>query len=374
MSRINELIQELCPDGVRFYPVGELCEVFSGFPFKSSLFNVNGSGVPVIRIRDVNTGISGTYYSGEFDEKYLVNKGDILIGMDGDFRAVRWGHEAALLNQRVCRLQRFDNRVLPGFVFYKIQDELDRIHSGITGSTVKHLSVRDLQKSRIPVPPIEVQREIVRILDQFTQLEAELERRRQQFEHYRNTLLTFTEEGGRWTTMGEIFEMRAGNAISALEISRCENTQANIACYGGGGLRGYVREPNQLHDRVLIGRQGALCGNVSWAAAPFYATEHAVVVSPKVSMNDRWAFHALAALNLNQYASKSAQPGLSVSRLKLVDIYFPERRQQDRIAKNLDLLQALMREAGIGLPAEIAARRKQYEYYRDKLLTFKELK
>lgn len=197
MSRIDKLIKELCPEGVKFRPLSELCVVFSGHAFKSSLFNTEGVGLPLIRIRDVNTGFSGTYYSGEYDARYVVCNDDILIGMDGDFRVVRWSHGKALLNQRVCRLQSFAEDMEPKFMYYFIQDELDRIHSGLQASTVKHLSSGDLGRSRIPVPPLEVQREIVRVLDQFTQLKAELEAelavRQKQYEYYRNRLLTFEE-------------------------------------------------------------------------------------------------------------------------------------------------------------------------------------
>ena len=144
MSQINELITELCPEGVHFKELGDLCTVFNGYAFRSEFFNTDGVGLPIIRIRDVNTGFSDTYFSGQFDERWIVNDFDILIGMDGDFRVNRWRHGQALLNQRVCRLQDFSPDLLPGFIFYQVQDELDRIQSSITGSTVKHLSSREL--------------------------------------------------------------------------------------------------------------------------------------------------------------------------------------------------------------------------------------
>src|SRR5690606_24309792 len=161
MSDVNFMEKLLDGVEVEWKPLGETCKVFSGCAFESKLFNTAGEGLPLIRIRDVNTGFSETYYSGEYHDRYLVDDGDILIGMDGDFRVVRWKHGRALLNQRVCRLQEFDSQILPGFMYYLVQDELDRIHSKIQGSTVKHLSSKELALASIPIPPLEIQAEIV---------------------------------------------------------------------------------------------------------------------------------------------------------------------------------------------------------------------
>lgn len=116
-----------------------------------------------------------------------------------------------------------------------------------------------------------------------------------------------------------------------------------------------------------------MCGNVNWVEGEFYATEHAVVAVPKAGIDSRWVYHMLTEMNLNQYATKSAQPGLSVSRLNQVRIPVPSLMEQQEAASLLDAFDALVNDLSSGLPAEIAARRKQYEYYRDKLLTFKEL-
>ena len=152
-----------------------------------------------IRIRDINTGFSETFYSGEYDEKYLVNDGDILIGMDGDFLVKIWKHGSALLNQRVCRLQDFEKEVLPSYIYYISQGVLDDIHKKIQGSTVKHLSSKELGESLIPIPPVRVQNEIVRILDAMTahtisitdELRREIELREKQYAYYRDLLLSF---------------------------------------------------------------------------------------------------------------------------------------------------------------------------------------
>src|SRR5699024_2772430 len=97
------------------------------------------------------------------------------------------------------------------------------------------------------------------------------------------------------------------------------------------GLRGYVSSPSHNGDLVFIGRQGALCGNVQRSSGEIYATEHAVVVTPKSEVDMNWAFHKLTAMDLNQYKTKSAQPGLAVGRLKNLLVKLPPLQEQQRI-------------------------------------------
>lgn len=166
--------------------------------------------------------------------------------------------------------------------------------------------------------------------------------------------------------------MRAGQHISANHITSEPDERHIYPCFGGNGIRGFVE--NYSHDGVhlLIGRQGALCGNVQRARGKFYATEHAVVVNTRTDVSLDWAFHMLTLMNLNQYASKSAQPGLAVGKIEELRIPIPPLEEQARIASILDKFDTLVNDLTSGLPAEIKARRQQYEYYRDRLLAFKE--
>ena len=166
--------------------------------------------------------------------------------------------------------------------------------------------------------------------------------------------------------------MKAGKAVSAHNIQSTPNGPSIYPCYGGNGRRGFINTFNNEGDFPLIGRQGALCGNVAFASGKFYATEHAVVATPNTKCSARFLYHLLSALNLNQYATSGAQPGLSVERLEKVKAVIPPLAEQARIVAILDRFDALCNDLSSGLPAEIEARRKQYEYYRDKLLTFKE--
>lgn len=167
--------------------------------------------------------------------------------------------------------------------------------------------------------------------------------------------------------------MKAGKAISSHLISAQDTQDTPIKCYGGNGLRGYVKDPNEEGSFPIIGRQGALCGNVNYAEGRFYATEHAVVVKPKGQYNSRFLFHLLTHMNLNQYKSAGAQPGLAVKNIAELVAPVPTMQQQKKVIDILDKFEAICTDLNSGLPAEIKARQKQYEYYRDKLLTFKEL-
>ena len=151
-------------------------------------------------------------------------------------------------------------------------------------------------------------------------------------------------EGWELTTLGGICSMQAGSFMPASNISS-ECGEGMYPCYGGNGIRGYVNQYSLDGIYPLIGRQGALCGNINMAHGKFYATEHAVVVTKMEDINLEWLFYLLCALNLNQYSSGAAQPGLAVSNLLKIYIDLPPKEEQKRIAKqikmtfeNIDLL------------------------------------
>lgn len=182
-----------------------VADVLYGAAFKSSLFNVEGNGLPIIRIRDVLRGYSETYYSGAYEEKYVINDGDMLLGMDGNFNLQTWSGGKALLNQRVCRITtKNDVVMLNGFLKYWLKPVFKSYEDDISRTTVAHMSAKIINGICIPVPPIEVQREIVRMLDEYTAAHDELiEQLRKQCAYYeaelnsvRNHLLSFPEKVG----------------------------------------------------------------------------------------------------------------------------------------------------------------------------------
>ncbi|MFF0643332.1 restriction endonuclease subunit S [Streptomyces tendae] len=147
-------------------PLGEIADVLNGFPFKSHAFNHDNDGIPLIRIRDVGRDASQTYYSGDYESQYLVQAGDMILGMDGEFRVAIWHGPPALLNQRVCKIsirnpRNYDLR----FLLYVLPGYLDAIGAATSSVTVKHLSSRSVQQIPLPLPPLSEQLRIVEALD-----------------------------------------------------------------------------------------------------------------------------------------------------------------------------------------------------------------
>lgn len=145
--------------------LGDLLEIQNGFAFSSKQFG--SEGMPLIRIRDIKNGMqTETRYSGDFDERYVVRSGDLLIGMDGEFACYQWKGEPALLNQRVCRLEKFSEKLFPRFLLYGINKYLKDIEDVTSFATVKHLSGKQIAAIEFPTPPLSEQQRIVGILDQ----------------------------------------------------------------------------------------------------------------------------------------------------------------------------------------------------------------
>ncbi len=152
------------------------------------------------------------------------------------------------------------------------------------------------------------------------------------------------QNAGEWveTTLGAACRMQAGKFVSASDI-REKNAEGLFPCYGGNGLRGYTTTFTHSGKYPLIGRQGALCGNVKLGLGQFHATEHAVVVTPKNNVAVDWLFYLLDFLNLNQYATGQAQPGLSVDVLDKVPVSISNQApEQQRIADCLTRLDDLI--------------------------------
>lgn len=139
-----------------------------------------------------------------------------------------------------------------------------------------------------------------------------------------------------WVEIGDIFTLQAGKNITADRIADKQSETHSYPCYGGNGLRGFVSQYNTSGLHALIGRQGALCGNINFADGEFYATEHAVVVDVYAETNTLWAGLFLRALNLNQYATSVAQPGLAVNRIEKVLIPLPPILEQKRIVERIE--------------------------------------
>lgn len=394
MSKLQELIKELCPEGVELRKLGEVCEYIRGITYnKSQEAKPNDiNTIKVLRANNISVSTNTLNFSDikevistvKYKKEQKLYKGDILI-CAGSGSKEHIGKVAYIFNDidytfgGFMAVVRCSPNITSRFLFHILTSKSfnDYLNKTIDSSTINNLNSRIMGNFEIPLPPLEIQNEIVRILDAFTahtaELQAELQARKEQYEYYRNKLFTFDEndEGVKWMKLGEIYDMKAGKSIPASEISSVKTEEFQYPCYGGNGLRGYVSIFNQEGEKVLIGRQGALCGNVCFAENLFYATEHAVVVSDKGYCLPRYSFYLLTMMDLNQYKTAGAQPGLSVSRLEKISIPVPPPSEQKRIISILDKFDSLVNDLSEGLPAEIAAIQEQYEYYRNKLLTFK---
>ena len=149
---------------VKFRELGIGIEILQGFAFSSGHFSEK-DGLPLVRIRDLESGITETRYSGPYSDEYVINLGDVLIGMDGDFKVVRWSGERALLNQRVCRVRSCTPAVDDGFLFHAIQPEIERIHRLTPQTTVRHLSSEGIRACTVLDVALDKQRRIAEILD-----------------------------------------------------------------------------------------------------------------------------------------------------------------------------------------------------------------
>ena len=153
-------------------------------------------------------------------------------------------------------------------------------------------------------------------------------------------------DGDGWikTSLSQICIMQAGKFINASEISD-EQKNNMYPCYGGNGLRGYTLTHNCSGNYPIIGRQGALCGNVTFATGDFYATEHAIVVTANKDIDEKWLYYLLDYLRLNQYATGQAQPGLSVQTLEKVTAFYPrDVEEQKKVSNCLSEIDAIIAE------------------------------
>jgi len=225
----------------------------------------------------------------------------------------------------------------------------------------------------IPLPPLAVQREIVSILDNFTELAAELAARKKQYEYYRNKLLSFGDE----VPIGTL-----GTIASNLDSKRKPVTKGNREAgqypyYGASGVVDYVSDYVFDGDYLLVSEDGAnLVARVTpiafSASGKIWVNNHAHVLEFKTYVERKFVEYYLNMIDLSRFISTAAQPKLTQDNLNKIPIPVPPLEEQARIVAILDRFDALCNNLSSGLPAEIGARRKQYEYYRDRLLSFRE--
>ena len=203
--------------------LGSDVDIIQGFAFGSDGFSKD-EGLPLIRIRDLTVGRTETRYFGPYSDKYFIEPGDVLIGMDGDFKVVRWSGEKALLNQRVCRIRSTSSSIDNGFLFHAIKPEIDRVHKLTPQTTVRHLNTNGIRSCTVLDVSLEEQRRITEVLDTIDEtiqatkhIVAKL-RRVQTGALY--AAMEATVLTGRRSTVEQEFDIESGITLNASRVPR----------------------------------------------------------------------------------------------------------------------------------------------------------
>lgn len=399
MSKLEELIQQYCPDGVEWKPLTECCNILDG-KRKPITKGARQSGpYPYYGANGIQDWVADYIFDGTY----------VLIGEDGSVITpngtpiVNWAHGKIWVNNHAHIIAE-KTGVLLRFLFYYIQ--IIDIHNLVHGNIPK-LTQGDLKELEIPVPPLPVQEEIVRILDTFTELQAELQaelqKRKQQYSYYLDNLLSFNNinRGGyqaevRWMKMSDIGTFYSG--LSGKTKEDFQNGNAKFISYVN-----IFNNPSlitDVDDRVKIfegERQNTIqYGDLLFTGSSETPDECGMCsvlthhTEEKLYLNSfcfGFRFNDLSGINpefmkflfrssvIRKLICKTANGvtrfNISKKEFAKIVIPIPSLAEQDHIASVLDKFYFLVGDLTIGLPAEIEKRRQQYEYYRDKLLTFK---
>ncbi len=392
MSKLDKLLRKLCPDGVEYKRFDEVCTLNARIGWqrltkaeymsKGDYLLITGTDFTETHEIDYSTCVYVTEERYKQDPKIQLKNGDILITKDGTLgkvAQVKGLEMPATLNGGVfvvrCKDSSLENRFI---LHYLLSNHFQSVvEQQKTGSTISHLTQTLFSRLMIPIPPLEIQREIVRILDNFTNLTAELTKeltdRKVQYAYYRNKFLYFDESSASLKSIGDICNVVVGGEPPADCIKGESKDSSHMFPVWGNGKEAYGYSGTYKIDRdaVVISSIGANTGAVYYRKAFFTPIIRLKVVMPKDNqLSSRFLFHVLSATAIK--SKSSSVPNMNANEIKAIKIPVPPLDVQNRIVNVLDNFEKICSDRNIGLPAEIEARQKQYEYYRDKLLTFAE--
>ena len=415
MSRLAELIEELCPDGVEFRRLDELFATRNGYtPSRGDMSAWDSHDIPWFRMEDIreNGGIldrAMTYVSSSAVKNgVLFPENSMLVATSATIGAHALITVPHLSNQRFTSLQLkdeyrkdFDYRFLYYYCFILDAFCLDHVNV----SSFPSVDMKAFRSFEFPLVPLAVQREIVRILDQFTtleaelevELEAELEARRAQYEHYRNHLLSYESLAARgpveMVKLGAVSRISAGYGFPKSEqgcssgeypfykVSDMNHPGNQVFLEGasnylsGPDIRRLKMTPFPAGAIVFPKIGAAIATNKKRILSCLSLVDNNVAVCIPEGVDGKYLYYWLLEQDLRFVAHDSgAVPSIRKTDLEQLDVPVPSVAEQERIVEVLDRFNALVNEISAGLPAEIAARRAQYEHYRDRLLSFPEKK
>lgn len=394
MSKLEKLIQQYCPDGVEWKPLGEVCDSLNkGTLTTSKLVKSNGHNYPVIN--------SGRELYGYYS-KYN-NEGDALtIAARGEYAGFVSYFSERFWAGGLCYPYRANTpTVSTKYLYYYLKSKQEYIrHCLVAEGGIPALNKSIIEMFEIPVPPLPVQEEIVRILDAFTELQAELQaelqKRQQQYNFYRDTLLTnyASEQNVKEYCLGELFEFKNGlnaskeqfghgkpivnyvnvykkNSIVSSDLTgRVELDASTIERYRV--KRGDVFFTRTSETREEVGFASVLLENIEDCVFSGFVLRARPITNVILPEFCKYCFATYEIrkqiIQSSTLTTRALTNGTSLSKVKIM---IPPLEEQNRIVSILDRFDTLTNDLTSGLPAEMEKRRQQYEYYRDRLLTFK---
>ncbi len=394
MHKIERLLQTLAPKGVEFRKLGEVCDFQKGKSITKKA--VTFGKVPVI-----SGGRQPAYYHNEANrsgETIAISSSGVYAGY-----VSYWDIPVFLADS--FSVSPKQKTLMPKYLFHYLTTQQDAIHATKSTGGIPHVYSKDLQNFLIPIPPLEIQQEIVKILDAFTELNTELntelKARKKQYEYYQNMLLDFKDanqnhkdakmsaktypkrlqtllqtlapKGVEFRKLGEVINILKGKQLNKeLLLDYGEYPVMN----GGIHASGYWNEYNTDYPKIIISQGGASAGYVNYMTSKFWAGAHCYAIelnSEKLNYKFLYYFLKNSQTILMKSQFGAGIPALNKADIETLTIPIPPLEIQQEIVKILDQFSALTTDLLAGIPAEIKARKKQYEYYREKLLTFKPL-
>ncbi len=395
MHKIERLLQTLAPKGVEFRKLGEVINILKGKQLNKELLLDYGE-YPVM-----NGGIHASGYWNEYNTDYpkiIISQGGASAGYVNYMISKFWA------GAHCYAIELNSEKLNYKFLYYFLKNSQIILMKSQFGAGIPALNKADIETLTIPIPPLEIQQEIVKILDAFTELNTELntelKARKKQYQYYHNMLLDFNDinsnhqdanmsaktypkrlksllqtlapKGVEFRKLGEVCEIIRGKRVTKKEI--LDKGKYPVVS-GGIGFMGYLDEYNREENTITIAQYGT-AGFVNWQNQKFWANDVCFSVIPKETLINRYLYYVLTNMQnyLYSISNRSAIPySISSNNIMQITIPIPPLEIQQEIVKILDQFSILTTDLLAGIPAEIEARKKQYEYYREKLLSFKAL-